>query len=130
MLLYNNILFIFMLSYAKVAKEKKYGERKKARFHERIKKTAKQRIAEISMFKLQGWAQLIVLISIPSCTISQRGLISRNFCTVATIFSMTKSISASVVKRPMPKRSDECAISSAAPTTRCEHTIHCVSCLD
>jgi hypothetical protein len=57
-------------------------------------------------------------MSIPSCTISHRGLMSRSFWTVAAIFSITKSISASVVKRPIPKRSDECAISSAAPSAR------------
>jgi hypothetical protein len=37
---------------------------------------------------------------------------------VATIFSTTKSISASVVKRPIPNRREECAMSSAAPSAR------------
>jgi len=31
---------------------------------------------------------------------------------------MTKSISASVVKRPIPKRIEECAMSSSAPRAR------------
>ena len=76
----------------------------------------------------------MVLMSMPSCTISQRGLagydqhpvtpradvntnlISRNFWTVAISFSTTKSTSASVVNRPSPNRKEECAMSSAAPS--------------
>lgn len=58
------------------------------------------------------------LMSIPSCTISQRGLISRSLLTVPTILSTTKSISLSVVKRPIPNLNELCAISSAAPKAR------------
>ena len=43
---------------------------------------------------------------------------SRSRCTTATIFSTTWSTSASVVKRPMPNRNEECAMSSAAPSAR------------
>jgi hypothetical protein len=34
------------------------------------------------------------------------------------MWSTTKSTSASVVKRPIPNRRDECAMSSAAPSAR------------
>lgn len=45
-------------------------------------------------------------------------LISRSRCTVRTIWLTTKSISASVVNRPMPNRREEWAMSSAAPAKK------------
>jgi hypothetical protein len=64
------------------------------------------------------WLQSMVERSMPSLWSSQSGLMSRRRVTAPTILEMTKSISSSVVKRPMPKRSDEWAMSSDAPSAR------------
>lgn len=53
------------------------------------------------------WLQSIVERSMPSLCSSHSGLMSRKRVTAPTILEMTKSISSSVVNRPMPKRSDE-----------------------
>jgi hypothetical protein len=53
-------------------------------------------------------------------------LMSRSFSTVRTMCCTTKSISASVVNRPMPNRSDEWAMSSAAPKRKQDYQKHCL----
>jgi len=57
----------------------------------------------------------MLLRSIPSFTISQRGLMLRSLLTSRVINSSRKSISASVVKRPMPILIDVWARSSVTP---------------
>lgn len=51
-------------------------------------------------------------------TISQSGDISLNLSTCFTTLSTTRSISRSVVNRPIPNLMLECAISSSAPNAR------------
>uniref|UniRef100_A0A0B7ARJ0 Uncharacterized protein n=1 Tax=Arion vulgaris TaxID=1028688 RepID=A0A0B7ARJ0_9EUPU len=55
----------------------------------------------------QCWLHLMDLISIPSWTISHRGLISRNLLTWLTHLSTVKSISSCVVNLPMPNLIEE-----------------------
>lgn len=50
----------------------------------------------------QCWLHWMDLMSMPSWTISQRGLISRSFSTCATVSTTARSTSASVVNLPSP----------------------------
>ena len=56
--------------------------------------------------------------STPSFTISYSGDISRSFATFSTTRRITWSTSSAVVKRPRPKRIEECARSSEIPIAR------------
>ena len=50
----------------------------------------------------QCWLHWMDLMSMPSCTISHSGLISRSFSTCATVSATARSTSSAVVKRPRP----------------------------
>jgi hypothetical protein len=54
----------------------------------------------------------------PSWCISQSGDSARSRSTLVATSSITKSISASVLKRPMPNRIEVCASSSPTPSAR------------
>ena len=79
----------------------------------------RKRLETFKLFNSQcSCVQLMLVRSMPSCTISHRGLISRSRVTCRTHSSTAKSISARVVKRPMPKRIEVCARSSLTPIAR------------